>query len=923
MAMSKKANISLSKTPAPKADRIYGSEKNPKGSAESSTSAKNITLGKNTIDTLRNKLSQYKKKYPSRKDVSLNDVKAVYRRGSGAYSSTHRPTISGGKPNSRAAWSYARVNKFLQKAAGLKVKKAYIQDDDLLKRGGQIDPEAFDLVFYHEKKGNWLFAKNKMYVWLYDDLEAGKKLQSGEYDWIIFPPTAGIYAAFRKGYVPPLKAVWTKKFQKDHKGSDKLVGIVEAYYDEQENKLYVLMMSTRKDYQRRGVNSYLIKFLREQFKLEKDKVIFDKPTEEGKKFEASGKFEQGGDIKNNSMNKIQLPDTESSYENLQPILAKQGYELSRALKPTKSVEEIAEENNVSKTSIEAELKIGIIDELAHTNSRQIAREIALHHLAENSKWYTQLKEVELKNEAQKLEDYYRRGGALSEETTCEVLDAEGERKITENAIENLTACINELPQTKSMHFDYATNDYKPYRKRLHKDIIYEFKKDVICVEREQPIAILMGGSPASGKSTFLKKYSPYLLKNEILKVDADEIRARLPEYRGYNASQTHLETKDIVNTLLSDRNIGIPCRFDVIYDGTMNNTKSYIPLIDVLKEQGYKVFIVYIDNVPKDVVIKRALERYKKSGRFVPLEVIEDFFGKGKSALEQLKKEVDGYMIVDGGTSEYKIIESGGDELPQDRNYSKIGSPITITSEEVIREMKRGGEVDPDNSKIKQAITHKSGSAGGLLVGNRHSEGGIKAVNKSTGQPLEMEGGEVVITRDAVSDESKREFEGEMLTNREILSRINESGGGVSFAKGGDVPHKCSCSGKQYKFGGKLLKDNDIVKSIIDSSRKTIGIGFPELKPSEAFKKIFANKLRFEQGGDVNKGDTIVLVDTEILTFNGFAKANKEINPQAMLYFYKKHLSKNYFMVFDELPHLLKSALLLGKQELADNYINA
>ena len=287
---------SKAQTPAPKAERIYGSEKNPKGTAASGKSASKIKLSKKTIDTLKNKLDDFKNKYPTKKNVSLDDLKAVYRRGSGAYSKSHRPTISGGAPNSRAAWSYARVNKFLQKAAGLKVKKAYIQDDDLLKHGGQIDPKAFNLVFYHEKEGSWLFAKNKMYVWLYDDLEAGKKLQSGEYDWIIFPPTAGISAAFRKGYVPPIKAVWTKKFQKDRKGSDKLVGIVEAYYDEQENKLYILMMTTRKDYQRRGVNSYLIKFLREQFKLEKDQVVFDKPTEEGKKFEASGKFEEGGDL---------------------------------------------------------------------------------------------------------------------------------------------------------------------------------------------------------------------------------------------------------------------------------------------------------------------------------------------------------------------------------------------------------------------------------------------------------------------------------------------------------------------------------------------------------------------------------------------------------------------------------------------------
>jgi len=130
------------------------------------------------------------------------------------------------------------------------------------------------------------------------------------------------------------------------------------------------------------------------------------------------------------------------------------------------------------------------------------------------------------------------------------------------------------------------------------------------------------------------------------------------------------------------------------------------------------------------------------------------------------------------------------------------------------KKLEDGGEIDPDDKSIKSAMTHKAGAAGGLLVGNRHSEGGIKAINKSTNSPIEMEGGEVVITRNAVSDNKKREFEGKMMTNREILSKINESGGGVSFASGGDVPSSCKCSGKAYKYGGKTLSDYDIIESM-------------------------------------------------------------------------------------------------------------
>jgi len=113
-----------------------------------------------------------------------------------------------------------------------------------------------------------------------------------------------------------------------------------------------------------------------------------------------------------------------------------------------------------------------------------------------------------------------------------------------------------------------------------------------------------------------------------------------------------------------------------------------------------------------------------------------------------------------------------------------------------------------------QTIIHNKGTLSGYLVGKTHAEGGIKAVNKSTGQALEMQGGEVVITAPAVSDNTKREFEGKMMTNREILSTINKKGGGVSFAKGGDVPKNIKRTGASYKYGGKTMTDHEIYKSI-------------------------------------------------------------------------------------------------------------
>ena len=116
--------------------------------------------------------------------------------------------------------------------------------------------------------------------------------------------------------------------------------------------------------------------------------------------------------------------------------------------------------------------------------------------------------------------------------------------------------------------------------------------------------------------------------------------------------------------------------------------------------------------------------------------------------------------------------------------------------------------------KDGQTIIHDKGTMSGYLVGKLHRDGGIQAVNKTTGQPLEMQGGEVVITAPAVSDQTKREFEGKMMTNREILSAINEKGGGVSFANGGDIPAKINTTDTEFEFGGKMVHDTEIANHL-------------------------------------------------------------------------------------------------------------
>ena len=237
---------------------------------------------------------------------------------------------------------------------------------------------------------------------------------------------------------------------------------------------------------------------------------------------------------------------------------------------------------------------------------------------------------------------------------------------------------------------------------------------------------------------------------------------------------------------------------------------------------------------------------------------------------------------------------------------------------EQVKDYAKGGEINPDNKGVKDYFAHGSGNVGGVLVGKRHSEGGIKAVNKSTNQPLEMEGGEVVITRNAVSDNEKREFEGEMLTNKEILSRINESGGGVSFADGGDIPESINTSGKEYAYGGKMVKDHDIVTSC--GCKHTMAEGGK--LATEQFNEMYAHK--FNSGGQIyGKGGVVRIINKEIPTYIAYQELFKNLDTKNLKNNYKQFLKENYKINFIDLPQNIRTGLLVGSQKLIDNYINA
>jgi len=117
-------------TPAPKEDQISGSDKNRQGSAKNASGR--IKVSDSTRTALKTKVADHndamaKADKPAWSKATVGQLLAVYRRGSGAYSTSHRPGVS------RGAWAMARVNAYLYLLRNGKPKDAkYVTDNDLL-----------------------------------------------------------------------------------------------------------------------------------------------------------------------------------------------------------------------------------------------------------------------------------------------------------------------------------------------------------------------------------------------------------------------------------------------------------------------------------------------------------------------------------------------------------------------------------------------------------------------------------------------------------------------------------------------------------------------------------------------------------------------------------------------------------------------
>ncbi len=851
--MKRRGRKSAAQTPAPAKERIYGSKKNPSGSAASKSSASKIKLSSSILETLKDKATKYNKTH--KKDVSTSTLAAVMRRGMGAYSKSHRPTITGGAPNSRQAWGFARVNKFLKKKSGETVKKAYVQDDDLLEKGGELKflapngkpsnltPEQYNLVRTPEFKA-WFGD------WENDPENASKVVDENGEPLVVYHGSLEKFTIFNLEFVGKTDyGMWGKGFY---------FSPIKTFSKAYGKNIYKVFLDIKNPLVVKGVSKLPNEF-KPVYGDEQNSVVLRERLLNAK-FDGVFQYELSQVLKLTQLvafhsNQIKLADgSNTTFDGNNPDIRYNNGGMANDLPVGKlakgmSLSEVAAKHGLSADALKSELMLGIETEKEHTDNPEIARAIALDHLFEDPRYYTKLKKMEgIDTHLTEISDKYAKGGNIA--PIFSFTTPTGEKS-------TLTYLQQVLVRTKS--FKQFFGDWEKAAKNFLADKKQNFAKHF------QDVSVIMNWATLEPRVVYHGTRS----ENEFFRFDVNKDKGVGRPY-GYFAHNREYSENFTTSSQRSARN-SKPYLYEVFLDVRKPfyaNTDSFI--LKNKDANGWKATIASAIAIQKyapykptkeevleiDMAVDSQIGKYIDSvfasreapfWKLMAADVDKDFkyflMSYGFDGIlygEEFQSNFDAddpaqytYAVTIFDSKQVKLADGRNlnfDPLIDDIRYEEGGhmegsEPVEEKSLDMNKKMKLGallfGDKYAEGGEVIDAHGNKTndGKKGGYFKGRSHAEGGIKAINKDTGQLIEVEGNEVIITKKAVADDTLREFEGEQLTNKQILSRINQSGGGVAFEEGGELSegeHTCGCTGKKFNYGGQLMEDYNILRSLND-----------------------------------------------------------------------------------------------------------
>jgi predicted GNAT family acetyltransferase/adenylate kinase family enzyme len=153
-----------------------------------------------------------------------------------------------------------------------------------------------------------------------------------------------------------------------------------------------------------------------------------------------------------------------------------------------------------------------------------------------------------------------------------------------------------------------------------------------------PIAVILMGSPASGKTTTGRPFAEKILNGkETTKIDPDSVKGKSKGFEGWNAGAFHEESALISEKVVFPRAVGN--NHNLLIDITGKNSNKVAEMARTLKSVGYTIGLVHVD-VDDKVALDRASKRFNKpNGRYVPYDYIRGSAEQARKTWTKLTSE--------------------------------------------------------------------------------------------------------------------------------------------------------------------------------------------------------------------------------------------------------------------------------------------
>jgi len=166
-------------------------------------------------------------------------------------------------------------------------------------------------------------------------------------------------------------------------------------------------------------------------------------------------------------------------------------------------------------------------------------------------------------------------------------------------------------------------------------LIKEFADLDLFPAVEYPESIFMAGSPGAGKTESSRALIKDNSNMKIVRIDADAIKEKLPQYTGENSNDVQVAANMVVQKLF---NYCIKHRQHIILDGTFSNYEKALENVRISLNKNRKVGILFVYQDPL-IAWDFTIARGKKEGRYIPKDFFINAFFQAQKNANDIKKE--------------------------------------------------------------------------------------------------------------------------------------------------------------------------------------------------------------------------------------------------------------------------------------------